>query len=151
MNFLCLFINFGPEGGRSRKHTHTNLRWMCFEIFFGSRLLPSVSKFLKKRKKLLTYTSFTELSKFRNNWKCNWKWPGQYVGWSVGRLVGRLVDWLVCHNFLKGRGVTLPCSNRSTCLLVVTYLSILCPIIILWFFGFIIIYLISQSCLCQRH
>ena len=30
-------------------------------------------------------------------------------------LVRRLVGWLVCHNFLKGRDVTLPCSYRTTC------------------------------------
>ena len=29
--------------------------------------------------------------------------------------VGRLVGWSVCHNFLKGWEVTLPCSYRSTC------------------------------------
>ena len=26
-----------------------------------------------------------------------------------------LVGWSVCHNFLKGREVSLPCSSRSTC------------------------------------
>ena len=29
--------------------------------------------------------------------------------------VGQLVCWLVCHNFLKGRKASLPCSYRSTC------------------------------------
>ena len=33
--------------------------------------------------------------------------------WSVG--------WPVCHNFLKGREVSLPCSYRSTCLFVYLY------------------------------
>ena len=34
------------------------------------------------------------------------------VGWSVGWLVGQSV----CHNFPKGREVSLLCSYRSTCL-----------------------------------
>ena len=32
----------------------------------------------------------------------------------AGWLVSRLVFWLVCHNFLKGQEVTLPCSYRIT-------------------------------------
>ena len=34
-----------------------------------------------------------------------------------GRLVGWLVGWSVCHNFLRGREVTLLCSYWSTSLL----------------------------------
>ena len=41
------------------------------------------------------------------------------VGWIVGRSVGLSVVWSVCHNFLKGRKVTLKCYNRSTCLFFV--------------------------------
>ena len=47
-------------------------------------------------------------------WKCNFPMTPHVrllVGWLVGRSVGRSV----CHNFLKGREVTLPCSYRSTC------------------------------------
>ena len=33
---------------------------------------------------------------------------------SVRRSIRRLVGWLVCHNFLKGRAVSLPCSQRRT-------------------------------------
>ena len=43
-------------------------------------------------------------------WKC--KFPlCPSVGWSVEHSVGSSV----CHSFLKGRKVTLPCSYRSTC------------------------------------
>ena len=37
---------------------------------------------------------------------------GWLVGWSVGLWVGRPV----CHNFLTGREVTLPCSYWNKCL-----------------------------------
>ena len=37
---------------------------------------------------------------------------------SVPRSLGWSVGWSVCHNFLKGREVTLPCSNRNTCYLL---------------------------------
>ena len=43
-------------------------------------------------------------------WNCSLPVPR-----PVRRSVGRL-GWLVCHNFLKGRGVTLRCSYRRTCL-----------------------------------
>ena len=35
---------------------------------------------------------------------------------SVYILVGESVRLSVCHNYLKGRNVRLPCSYRSTCL-----------------------------------
>ena len=39
----------------------------------------------------------------------------------VERLVGWFLGWMVCHNFLKGREVTLPCSyRRTTCCLAVS-------------------------------
>ena len=69
-------------------------------------------------------------------WKCNFTMKPHIcllVGWSVGWLVGWFTVWLVrwsagwlagwlvswsggrsvCHNFLKGREVTLPCSYPS--------------------------------------
>ena len=36
------------------------------------------------------------------------------VCWSVGRLVWQS-PWSVCHNFLLGKKVTLPCSYQGTC------------------------------------
>ena len=36
------------------------------------------------------------------------------VGQSVGWAVSKFVDRSVCHNFLKGREVTLPCYYRGT-------------------------------------
>ena len=40
-----------------------------------------------------------------------------FAGWLVGRCVsvGRLVSWSVCHNFLKGWDVTLPCLEHLFC------------------------------------
>ena len=34
---------------------------------------------------------------------------------SVCQLIGRTFGWSVCHNFLKGREDSLPCSFRRTC------------------------------------
>ena len=52
-------------------------------------------------------------------WKCNFP-----VRLSVSRLVGRSVGWSVvrsvCHSSLKGQEVTLPCSSRSTCLILLS-------------------------------
>ena len=49
----------------------------------------------------------------RDIWKSNFP-----IIRSVSRSVGRSVGWLICHNFLKGREVTLLCFYRSTCLFV---------------------------------
>ena len=40
-----------------------------------------------------------------------WK---RYI-WPLMSVCGRSVGWPVCHHFLKGHKVTLPCSYRSTC------------------------------------
>ena len=48
-----------------------------------------------------------EMYDYYYQWKCNFPMtPHPFVSWSVGRSV--------CHNFLKGQEVTLPCSNRRT-------------------------------------
>ena len=50
------------------------------------------------------------LSPGKHYWKGNFSMTP-----SVGRSVFFSVGWSVCHNFLKGREVTPPCSYRSTC------------------------------------
>ena len=46
-------------------------------------------------------------------------------GLSVRRVVGCLVDWFVvrsvCHKFLKGQEIKIPCFYRSICFLVYLY------------------------------
>ena len=54
-----------------------------------------------------------------DNWKCNFHMTHpacSSVGWldAVSRSVG-----LSRHDFLKGQKVTLPCSYRSTCLMII--------------------------------
>ena len=40
---------------------------------------------------------------------------GRFVGsWFVDWLAGRLIGRSVCHNFLKGKEVSLLCTYRST-------------------------------------
>ena len=39
----------------------------------------------------------------------------QSVRRSINRSISLSVGWSVCHNFLEGREVTLPCSYRNTC------------------------------------
>ena len=64
----------------------------------------------------MTYRDANHLKKM----KCNFPMIPSVrlsVCWLLGWLIGPLVGMSVCHNFLTGREVTLPCSYRSTCFL----------------------------------
>ena len=72
---------------------------------------------------------YKALTYFITYWKRNF--PMTQSVPSDGWLVGRSVRLSVCHRFLKGREVSLPCTYLSTFWLIVTFINIMISIIII--------------------
>ena len=66
-------------------------------------VLPSIS-----RLSWLNFTTDGATEQIMDYWKLLHEPSYPSVGWSVG--------WFVCHDFLKGQEVTLPCSYRNSSL-----------------------------------
>ena len=90
---------------------HLNYNWPHFPHF--TTFIPSPTPYVQRQSHLQKCLHFYDfVCFFFIIWSETSLWAGLSVPMSA---VDRLVSRSVCHNFLKGREVSLPGSYRSTC------------------------------------